>query len=297
MRGKYFLLLFFASAIGLQGLGNRGGVESFSVSQTCCMAGDTVWLAYDADLCEKTESVKWFSSINGTIGHGYSLAVNDLSAGTHKIWVELDDSACYEYSDSILIKPYRPSDSIKKLVQWMTGYFSSQAQADTSTDKYHVDVRLRMRRIWPDSSRSYWIYVEQAYAEDTAQPYRQRVYEVYEANGQIRDNVYKIAGDSLFVYAWQYPEKFHNLSKDDLELKPCCGMYFDWHPENHLFIASTSGRECKAGIPGVSYITSESKILPNQFTSWDLGYNKKGEIVMGPHSPYIFEKRYNYCIE
>ena len=115
---------------------------------------------------------------------GRPVAVNDLSVGAHKLWVKTGDLKHHSFHD-LLIKPYEPSDDIKRLMQWMTGYFSSEAQADTSTDKYHVDVRLRMRRIWPDSTRSFWIYVEQAYAEDTANPYRQRIYRVFEANGQI----------------------------------------------------------------------------------------------------------------
>ncbi len=179
---------------------------------------------------------------------------------------------------------------IEKLVDWMTGYFSSRALADTSSDKYHVDVRLRMRQIWKNKNNGYWIYVEQAYASDTANPYRQRVYRIYEENSVIKDEIYSITNDSLYVYGWKKPEIFDSLTLNDLALKEKCGVTFKWDSTNNGFTAKTNGNRCKAAIPGVSYITSESEIYKERMLSWDLGYNDDGKIVMGPESPYIFEK-------
>jgi len=200
-----------------------------------------------------------------------------------------------ENSDSIYSElSYTPSKELLKLTQWLTGYFSSAQQADTSSDKYHVDVRLRMRQIWPDSTNGIWIYVEQAYADDTLNPYRQRIYKLYEENGQIVDNIFGIADDSLYVMAWQKPELLNNLTYKDLLPKTNCGLVFSWNEQNDCFEGSTSGNDCGAGIPGVTYITSESEIYNNKFTSWDLGYDKNGKVVMGPFSPYIFDKLSNY---
>ncbi len=297
MQKIYFLFVICASLAFSQNQQAEHLSGSISVSQTTCMRGDTIWLKYNDYGSDDKEPVKWYSSLNGVIGAGASVAVNDLSVGAHKLWVKTGDLKHHSFHDSITIKPYEPSDDIKRLMQWMTGYFSSEAQADTSTDKYHVDVRLRMRRIWPDSTRSFWIYVEQAYAEDTANPYRQRIYRVFEANGQIRNEIYKITSDSLYLYGWQKPEKFTNLGMKALKFKSCCGMCFKWQPELKKFFAATHGHNCTASIPGVDYITSESEISQNRFTSWDLGYSKEGKVVMGPHSPYIFEKRYNYGIQ
>lgn len=39
---------------------------------------------------------------------------------------------------------------LEQLIEWMTGDFSSEEQAETSSDPYHVDVRLRMVRIWDE---------------------------------------------------------------------------------------------------------------------------------------------------
>ncbi len=184
--------------------------------------------------------------------------------------------------------------SLDLLIEYMTGSFSSEAQSETSTDPYHVDVRLKMVRIWDHLStdNGYWIYVEQAYADQLSSPYRQRIYRVYEENGQIEDEIYAIPTPSSYVGSWETPEDFDAISQDDLTLKPGCGLEFNWDGDH--FSGSTSGTDCTASIPGVSYITSETTLFPTYLTSWDLGYNSAGTIVMGPYSPYIFDKIENF---
>ena len=184
--------------------------------------------------------------------------------------------------------------SLELLIDYMTGSFSSAEQAETSTDPYHVDVRLKMVRIWDHLStdNGYWLYVEQAYANQLTSPYRQRIYRVFEDNGQLQDEIYAIPNPTTYVGAWESPEDFDQISEDDLTLKPGCGLEFNWN-DNH-FAGATSGTECTASIPGVAYITSETTLFPTYLTSWDLGYNTAGTIVMGPYSPYIFDKVENF---
>ncbi len=181
--------------------------------------------------------------------------------------------------------------TIETLLEWMTGSFSSEAQAETSTDPYHVDVRLHMIRIWSDRP-GYWVYVEQAYATSQNNPYRQRIYRVFEENGILQDEIYAIPNAGNYVGSYATPQDFDVLQEIDLELKDGCDVFFSWQ-EDH-FYGSTEGQQCTASIPGVAYLTSETTIFPNYLTSWDLGYNASGVIVMGPYSPYIFDKLENY---
>ncbi|MBI9031611.1 chromophore lyase CpcT/CpeT [bacterium] len=184
--------------------------------------------------------------------------------------------------------------SLELLVDYMTGSFSSEEQAENSSDPYHVDVRLIMVRIWDHLStdNGYWLYVEQAYAEQLNAPYRQRIYRVFEEDGQLKDEIYAIPTPATYVGAWESPEEFDNINEDDLTLKPGCGLEFNWNGDH--FSGATLGTDCTATIPGVSYITSETSIFPTYLTSWDLGYNSAGTIVMGPYSPYIFDKIENF---
>ena len=77
--------------------------------------------------------------------------------------------------------PTRGGD-LETLVEWMTGSFSSEAQAAADPD--YFDIRLQMVPIWPDRADGAWLYVEQAAASSLDQPYRQRVYRLSaEADG------------------------------------------------------------------------------------------------------------------
>jgi len=180
------------------------------------------------------------------------------------------------------------TSKLETLVQMMSGSFSSQAQADTSSDPYHFDVRLKMRRIWPERTDGYWLYVEQAYQESQNSPYRQRIYKVFEANGQLQDFIYGIPNQASYVGAWNNPAAFNNLTPEQLTLKPNCGLLFNDLGDH--FAGATQGTGCTATIPGVAYLTSESTIYSTYLTSWDLGYNSQGVCVMGPYSPYKFDK-------
>ena len=68
------------------------------------------------------------------------------------------------------------ADELDTLVEWMTGSFSSQAQAQA--DERYYDIRLEMVPIWTDRDDGRWLYVEQAAASALERPYRQRIYRV-----------------------------------------------------------------------------------------------------------------------
>jgi hypothetical protein len=269
---------------------------SIKVSADINMKGDTIWMELpDQSVENEYENLKWYSSIDGYLARGEKVCTSDLSVGKHQITVKAgDEESVLLARDELVVNDYLPSIEMKELIGWMTGYFSSKNQADTSSDRYHVDVRLRMARIWENRADGFWIYVEQAYAADTARPYRQRLYHMIEANGKIRDEIYSINNDSLYLYGWQNTEVFTRLTDEDIVLKDSCGLDFIYQPAENYFEAKTRGCGCKASIPGVKYITSVSKIHDQYLTSWDLGFNDKGDILMGPDSPYIFEKKSNF---
>jgi len=50
------------------------------------------------------------------------------------------------------------SIDINKLVTMMEGSFSSEEQSKSDSDYY--DIRLHMKRIWPEISSAYYLYVE-----------------------------------------------------------------------------------------------------------------------------------------
>ena len=100
-------------------------------------------------------------------------------------------------------------------VEWMSGSFSSAAQAEADTSYY--DIRLEMVPIWVDRTGACWLYVEQAAATSLDQPYRQRVYHVTSLpDGGFRSTVFSIPDPLRFAGAWRDPATLDALTKLDL---------------------------------------------------------------------------------
>jgi len=182
-----------------------------------------------------------------------------------------------------------------QMLSWMCGSFSSKNHADTTINQYIVDVRLNMAQIWSDRNvgeNIYWLYVEQAYASNLNSPYRQRIYKVMmDAAGNITDEIYAIPNPSNYLHAYTDPSAFNTLTASNLSIKDGCNVAFTWNSTGQYFTGETTGHNClAAGVPGVSYITSDATIHQTYMTSWDRGYNASGTWTMGPDWPYIFDK-------
>ena len=186
-----------------------------------------------------------------------------------------------------------------QMLTWMCGSFSSHNHADTTVNQYIVDVRLKMAQIWSNRNvgeNIYWLYVEQAYASDTNAPYRQRIYKVMmDTAGNIYDEIYAIPSPSTYLHGYNNPSVFNSLNASNLTIKIGCNVAFTWNVAGQYYVGSTTGHTClAAGVPGVSYITSDATIHQTYMTSWDRGYSASGLWVMGPDWPYIFDKVATY---
>ncbi|NNJ53963.1 MAG: hypothetical protein HKP17_12405, partial [Ignavibacteriaceae bacterium] len=61
-----------------------------------------------------------------------------------------------------------PQSDLDYLVNWMSGSFTSEAQAEKDTNYFNIE--LEMVEIWKDRPDGPWIYVEQAVAEFKDKP-------------------------------------------------------------------------------------------------------------------------------
>lgn len=190
-----------------------------------------------------------------------------------------------------------PQDHFEQMLAWMTGSFSSETHADTTVNQYIVDVRLHCAQIWHDRNvgeNIYWVYVEQAYANNLTHPYRQRIYKmILTPDGDMYDEVYSVPNSSTYLHAYQDVSVLDALTEADLTQKVGCDVDFLWNGE--YYEGTTTGTGCVInGIPGVNYIVSESSFRPDRMTSWDRGYSSSGQWTMGPDWPYIFDKLEDY---
>lgn len=168
---------------------------------------------------------------------------------------------------------------IRQLTTWMTGSFSSAAQALEAPEDY-FDIRLFMVPIWEDRTDGPWLYIEQSAAVALDRPYRQRVYRLSADGSTIRSDVYTLPGDPLaYAGAWQEPTRFAAFGPDDLTLRDGCSIYLE--PMDHAYVGSTRGQGCASTLADAAYATSIVSIQPNVLESWDRGFNADGEQVWG----------------
>ena len=172
------------------------------------------------------------------------------------------------------------------LAEWMTGSFSSAAQAE-STEGY-FDIRLETVRIWEGRDDGVWLYVQQGVADRFEEPYRQRIYHVGQDGERFSSAVYSLPGDPLeLAGAWAEPERFDAMAPSDLSERTGCTVFLE--RQGNRFVGSTVEDRCTSQLRGASYATSEVEVSAEGLTSWDRGYDAAGEQVWGAEDgPYVF---------
>jgi hypothetical protein len=179
------------------------------------------------------------------------------------------------------------------LVDWMTGAFSSQAQAEV--DPSFFDIRLHMVRIWPERADGCWLYVEQAAADSMGSPYRQRVYHVTRKDADtLVSAVYELEEPLQYAGVWKEADPLSQLSPDALKERQGAAIYLKMQADG-TFAGSTDGKKCVSNFRGAAYATSHVKISRTQVYSWDRGFDAKDKQVWGAvKGGYVFLKLENY---
>jgi len=184
------------------------------------------------------------------------------------------------------------STSVERLAEWMGGSFSSGAQAAADPENY-LDVRLEMRRIWPERIDGAWLYVEQAVASALDRPYRQRIYRVHDvAPGELRSEVFELPGDPL-IYAGAFEDvrRLDALRPRELALRVGCEVHLR-RTGTDEFRGSTLGDGCASTLRGAAFATSHVVVTSSRIESWDRGFDHEGAQVWGAtHGPYVFLER------
>lgn len=168
---------------------------------------------------------------------------------------------------------------LDRLVRYMTGSFSSGAQA--ARDTGYFDIRLHMAPIWQKKGgNGYWLYVEQAMATRQEAPYRQRVYHVHrDAQGRLVSEVFTFASPKRMAGQWKEKEPLAKLTPDSLQPRAGCEIVLK--AEGDAFVGKTGDRTCPSDLRGAAFATSEVRITEDQLLSWDRGFDTAGKQVWG----------------
>ncbi len=191
---------------------------------------------------------------------------------------------------SVLVSPVGAADpQLERLAGWMSGSFSSAAQAGEDPDFRHIV--LHMARIWKQRGDGIWLYVEQAAAESAGSPYRQRVYHVRRVGEDLfASSVFTFENPLSRAGAWRDESPLADLSPEDLEARQGCTIYL-LERSDGAFEGSTLGRLCRSELRGATWASSEVVIDAEGMVSWDRGFDDAGAQVWGAEKAgYRFER-------
>jgi len=176
------------------------------------------------------------------------------------------------------------------LATWMTGSFSSEAQA--AGDSAYFDIRLEMVRIWGDRTDGAWLYVEQAAASSLDRPYRQRVYRVTAVGDTaFRSEVFEIPDPLRFAGSAKDRSRWKAFSPDSLQTRKGCAVILR-RDRSGCFAGGTEGRACTSTLRGASYATSQVRVYPDRLETWDRGFDTADKQVWGAEKgPYMFLRK------
>lgn len=172
-----------------------------------------------------------------------------------------------------------PASDLPTLATWLSGSFSSAAQAAADTN--YFDIRLRVVPAWTDRADGPWLYVEQATASAQDKPYRQRVYRLRKGgDGTFTSEVYALPGARRFAGAWRQARPLATLTPDSLLARDGCAVVLRRTDDGH-FAGGTVGNGCASDLRGAAYATSEVTVGPDIIESWDRGFAADGTQAWG----------------
>ncbi|MFK7759791.1 MAG: chromophore lyase CpcT/CpeT [Phycisphaerales bacterium] len=184
----------------------------------------------------------------------------------------------------------RPSIGMMRFEQHLTGSFSSRTQSIADPEFY--EIVLNMVPIWEDRDDGPWLYVEQAVAEASDRPYRQRVYHLMQTgDNEYMSTVYSFENAMDYAGAYTSPQPLASLTPDDLSMRIGCAITVQWDHHAQAFIGSTNSKDCESNLRASTYATSEVYLHKDRLITWDRGYNDMDEQVWGAvKGGYTFDR-------
>lgn len=190
------------------------------------------------------------------------------------------------------------STDVAQLVRWMAADFSNQTQAFDNPPLF-AHIRVCMRPLPVALTSGLGLYLEQAYDFMLDQPYRSRVLNFMEIDGQIEVENYSIHDQESLYGAARNPELLKTLTSDRLHKMSGCTFQVEW--TGHSFKGKVeSGQGCRVVRKGQeTYLDSEFEVDEHLFWSLDRGRDlETHEHIWGSIAgPFRFERRQSFADE
>lgn len=174
----------------------------------------------------------------------------------------------------------------ERYIEWIDGSFSSRDQSIEEPYFSHVVVYQRVIRY--DLINGVWVYIQQGMFQD--QPYRQRMYHIYQLNDStIISKSYRIK-DLLSMDSPYFMETLNNLTLDDIDYMNECDSYIYMGADGY-FYGSLANKKCPGTYAGATHTTSDFRVYPDMIVSWERGW--RGDIQLwGSSRGYYYFRRY-----
>lgn len=188
-----------------------------------------------------------------------------------------------------LVPPRVPDSPAERVQVFLTGSFSSAAQA--RTDSRYLAIEMHAVRIWPERKDGTWLYVEQALAGQGIKPYRQRIERLAQRGNFWVLQDFLLPGNAAdYAGAWRRPARFAALRHSELQWRVGCDVTLRLQADGN-FSGATQGQACKSTLLGAAYETREMSLSASGIALWERGYDANGHPVWGPaQGPYRFER-------
>ncbi len=175
-----------------------------------------------------------------------------------------------------------------RLYRYLEGRFDSADQAAAQPSYFAISLAVCEATLEGEDARA--LYVEQAFADTPAEPYRQRVYLVEPVDATTAvTTVLALENPAAWIGACD-DGTAPAFVADDVSLREGCGVTMSWNGTQ--FDGGTTGTDCASDINGASYATSDVTITETQMSSWDRGFDAAGTQVWGAvDGPYVFVRR------
>lgn len=176
---------------------------------------------------------------------------------------------------------------VEALEAFLVGHFDSSAQAQVEEGYHHIS--LKMCRVEAPELGAHVLYVEQAVATRLEAPYRQRLYRLSAAGGDVVESaIYTLADEASLLGACDRAE-LKVLQPGSYARKDGCEVMM--RREGDRFVGSTQEGKCPSALRGASYATARVTVHAEGVDSWDQGFDAAGQQVWGAEAgPYRFRK-------
>jgi CpeT protein len=182
-------------------------------------------------------------------------------------------------------------DAVAQLHDHLVGAFDSEQQS--IDEPQYFPIQLVTCDVDAPEIGDVVVYIEQAFMDTPAQPYRQRLYVLTQGDGELDavTAVYELNAPNAAIGLCD-DDALTTFAAADVDLREGCGVYLTWDEDEQAFNGGTVGTDCVSTLNGGSYATSEIHSTIDVLESWDRGFFDDGSQAWGATAgPYLFMRQ------